>query len=175
MSKTASKKEGSGKNNGFFWGFEFDPVKIAQSWQNFFTMGDSGMGERRLLMRAATLNYVHDVVSKGTKLQKDATFTGLKAGADVLVGQKPFFNERETLLWFETMGDALFMLWDPRGAEALRGMAKGLKSWKGSQKADAHSLAKRLEENAKLLEKSESIPSLRGVEDFSKFVRPLGL
>lgn len=180
MSKVKGGKAGQ-KSDFYFWGMKFDPVAIADSWRRFFMLGESAVPEEvreraRVQLRAATINYVHAIVSKGTRLQKDATLKGLKSGASVLMGQQaPLFYERETLVWFETLGDGLFMLWDPKGAEALRDMAKHLKGWEGGRKAEALAIAERFEENAKLLEQSKSLPSLRKFEDAFKWMAPLGL
>ncbi len=181
MSKVKHGKSTKGAEQAdfYFWGFNFNPVKIAQSWQSFFSRWESAVPDSvrekaRLRMRAATLNYAHDVATNGMKMQRDAAFEGLKAGAEALISQKgmPIYAH-ERLLWFETVGDGLFMLWDPRGAKVLRDMAKGLRELEGDVNADAASIAGRLDENAKLLEESKSLPSMRDFEDVFKWTKLL--
>jgi len=183
MSKVRPGKGDKGREQTdfYFWGFTFNPVKIAQSWQSFFSLWESAVPDAvrekaRLKMRAATLNYANDVKTNGTKAQMDAALEGLKAGADALILQKgmPLYA-RERLLWFETIGDGLFMLWDPRGVKVLRDMAKGLRGFEGGLKEEAAKLADKFEENAKILEESKSIPSIRdfeGVFKWAKFLQP---
>lgn len=186
-SKEAGKeKGGAGKGSAYNifypWGTVFNSMTIAESWGRFFKFGESLIPEAvrektRLQMRAATLNCVHGM-NRGTPQQRDAVFLALKGGVEVLIANKgpASFYERGRMLWFETFGDAIFMLWDPRGVELLRDMAKELRGWKGEMRKDALRLAGRYAENAKLLDESKSIPGMRNLEDAFGWAghRPLG-